>query len=354
MNEELVYNTNPLLVFAVVFLAAVIFGIIVRFVFFKTINHYTNTSDEAFVHSLSKRFSNSIFLFIPLGILKIFLNTYFPEDYPVFDKIIGILIVISLSIVISKVIYVIQDVLFEQYDISDVDNVKARKAVTQITFLRKIGIVIIALISLGVILLSFESVRKYGATLLTSAGVAGIIIGFAAQKTLANLLAGIQIAFTQPIKIDDAVVVEGEWGWVEEINLTYAVVRIWDKRRLVLPITYFTETPFQNWTRSKAQILGSVFIYLDYTAPLAPLRTHFDKLLKETPLWDGEAKAFQVTDTTERTMKIRLLMTARNSPEAFDLRCFIREGLIDYIQKEFPDSLPKTRAVLNDPIENSR
>jgi len=348
MNEELIYSSNPLVVFAIVFTTAVIFGLIVRFIFFKTINHYTKKSDEAFVHSLSKRFSNSIFLFIPLGILKVFLNTYFPEDYPFFDKLIGIMIVVSLAIVISKLFYVIQDVLFEQYDISDADNVKARKAVTQIIFLRKIGVVIIALISLGIILLSFESVRKYGATLLTSAGVAGIIIGFAAQKTLANLLAGIQIAFTQPIKIDDAVVVEGEWGWVEEINLTYAVVRIWDMRRLVLPITYFTENTFQNWTRSKAQILGSVFIYLDYTAPLEPLRKHFDKLLEQTELWDKEAKAFQVTDTTEKTMKVRMLMTARNSPEAWDLRCFVREGMITYIQKEFPDALPKTRAVLKD------
>jgi small-conductance mechanosensitive channel len=197
-----------------------------------------------------------------------------------------------------------------------------------------------------VLLLNFESVRKYGATLLTSAGVAGIIIGFAAQKTIANLLAGFQIAFTQPIKIDDAVIVEGEWGWIEEINLTYVVVKIWDLRRLILPITYFTEKSFQNWTRTSAQILGSVFLYTDYALPVDALRKKFDRVLENSDLWDGEAKSVQVTESSEHTMTIRLLMTAKNSPTAWDLRCLVREELISFIQQEYPDCLPRTRAEL--------
>ncbi|MFD2016594.1 mechanosensitive ion channel family protein [Vibrio olivae] len=246
-----------------------------------------------------------------------------------------------------RLVRVVEDVLFKRYDISMADNLKARKARTQIIYVKKIAIVVIAFIATGIILLSFDSVRQYGTTILTGAGVAGIIVGFALQKTLSNLFAGIQIAFTQPIKIDDAVVVEGEWGWIEEINLTYVVVRIWDMRRLILPITYFTENSFQNWTRNTAQILGSVFIYTDYTMPLEPLREHFDKVLDNTEMWDGQAKAFQVSDCTDHIMTIRLLMTAKNSPVAWDLRCYVREEMIRFVQEHYPQCLPKTRAELS-------
>jgi small-conductance mechanosensitive channel len=193
------------------------------------------------------------------------------------------------------------------------------------------------------ILLNIESVRLYGAALLTSAGVAGIIIGFAAQKTLANLLAGFQIAFTQPIKIDDPVVVEGEWGWIDEINLTYVVIRIWDWRRLIVLITYFVEKPFQNWTRVTADLLGSVFLNVDYTVPLQRLREEFDRVLNESQLWDKEANVLQVTDSTEKSMQIRMLMSARNSPQPWDLRCEVREKMIDFIQRHYPESLPRSR-----------
>jgi small-conductance mechanosensitive channel len=193
------------------------------------------------------------------------------------------------------------------------------------------------------ILLNIESVRLYGAALLTSAGVAGIIIGFAAQKTLANLLAGFQIAFTQPIKIDDPVVVEGEWGWIDEINLTYVVIRIWDWRRLIVLITYFVEKPFQNWTRVTADLLGSVFLNVDYTVPLQRLREEFDRVLNESQLWDKTANVLQVTDSTETSMQILMLMSARNSPQPWDLRCEVREKMIDFIQRHYPESLPRSR-----------
>jgi hypothetical protein len=188
--------------------------------------------------------------------------------------------------------------------------------------------------------------RKLGAGLLTGVGVSGIIIGFAAQKSLSNLLAGFQIAFTQPIRIDDVLVVEGEWGRVEEITLTYVVVSIWDQRRLILPINYFIEQPFQNWTRSSAEMLGTAFFYLDYTIPVDQLRTEFERLLSLSPLWDKRAKALQVTNTSEHTIEVRALMSSSNSGNAFDLRCYIRENLIKYIREHFPDSLPKTRAYL--------
>lgn len=346
MNVEAINNLPAWLIALIVIASSVILGILLRLTFLWIVNYYAGRNDKVFAKSVKRRFGNVIFLFVPLLIIRFYLAHYYQDEFLIIVKLLEVLIVISIAILVSKAIYVIQDLLFDQYDISKSDNLRERKAITQIIFLRKLAIVVIVVISFAVVLLNFEGVRKYGATMLTSAGVAGIIIGFAAQKTLANLFAGIQIAFSQPIKIDDAVVVEGEWGWVEEINLTYAVVRIWDMRRLVLPITYFTENTFQNWTRSSAQIMGSVFLFVDYTAPLDELRKYFDVLIDKSPLWDRSAKAFQITDTTERTMTIRLLMTAKNSPEAFDLRCYIREEMLKFIQENYPASLPKTRAVL--------
>jgi small-conductance mechanosensitive channel len=196
-------------------------------------------------------------------------------------------------------------------------------------------------------LLSFENLRKVGTGLLAGVGVGSIIIGFAAQNTLSNLLAGFQIAFTQPVRIDDIVVVEGEWGRIEDITLTYVVVKIWDERRLVLPIAYFIQKPFQNWTRVSSELLGTVFLYLDYTAPIDKIRQKFEALLKENKLWDGKTQVIQVTDCKERVIELRALMSARNSSEAFDLRCYIREKLIAFIQQEYPESLPKTRTEPN-------
>jgi small-conductance mechanosensitive channel len=195
-------------------------------------------------------------------------------------------------------------------------------------------------------LLSFDNVRKLGAGLLTGVGVGGIIIGFAAQRSLANFLAGLQIAFTQPLRIDDVLVVEGEWGRVEDITLTYVVLNIWDQRRLILPINYFIEKPFQNWTRVSAEILGTVFLYLDYNTPMDKLREEFDRLLENTPLWDKRVKVIQVTDTTEKTIQVRVLVSARDSSKAFDLRCYLRENLIKYLLENHPDSLPVNRSVL--------
>ena len=177
--------------------------------------------------------------------------------------------------------------------------------------------------------------------------MAGIVIGIAAQKSLATLLAGIQIAFTQPIRLDDVVVVETEWGRIEEITLTYVVVALWDKRRLVLPITYFLEKPFQNWTRSTSDLLGSVFLYLDYTAPIPALRAELDRLLNQSARWDKKVKALQVTDAKDHTIEVRILASAADSGAAFDLRCEIREGLIDFLQRHHPDALPKTRATIH-------
>jgi len=173
-------------------------------------------------------------------------------------------------------------------------------------------------------------------------------VGFAAQRSISNLLAGFQLAFTQPIRLDDVLVVEGEWGRVEEITFTYVVLKIWDERRLVLPLNYFIEKPFQNWTRSSAQLLGTAFLYVDYTVPVEALRTELSRLLAANPLWDQRVCALQVTDSKERTIELRCLMSAANASALFDLRCFVREHMMTFLQANYPESLPRTRALLQD------
>ena len=238
---------------------------------------------------------------------------------------------------------ILKKVFLRQYDISQEDNLKARKVLTQINILVKVANFIIILMGIGLILVSFESVRKVGVGFFASAGVAGIIIGFSAQKAIGTLIAGIQIAVTQPFRLEDAVVVEGEWGWIEEINLNYIVVRIWDLRRLVLPTTYFLENPFQNWTRTSGDLIGSVFLYTDYTVPFDELRKELDRILETTDLWDKKVKVLQVSDAKEHTVETRILVSAKNSPIAWDLRVYVREKMIEFIQKNYPESLPRTR-----------
>lgn len=254
-----------------------------------------------------------------------------------------ILVTIGISWVLIVLIRTLKTAFLKRFDISIEDNLASRKVYTQINILEKVLIFIIILFALGMVLLSFESIKKIGIGLFASAGLAGIIIGLSAQKVVGSLLAGIQIAITQPFRIDDAVLVENEWGWIEEINLTYVVVRIWDKRRLVLPTTYFLEKPFQNWTRTSADIIGSVFLYVDYTISVETLRGELSRLLKDCELWDKKVNVIQVTDSKENYMEIRILVSAKNSPTAWDLRVYIREKMIEFIQKNYPESLPKTR-----------
>jgi len=236
--------------------------------------------------------------------------------------------------------------VLKQYDINKEDNLKSRKVYTQFNILEKVIVFIIILTAIGLILLSFESIREVGVGIFASAGVAGIILGLSAQKVFGALMAGIQIAITQPFRIDDAVVVEGEWGWIEEINLTYVVVRLWDKRRLVLPSTYFLEKPFQNWTRSSADIIGTVFLYTDYNVPFDALRAELKRILDNTDLWDKKVQVLQVTDSKEFTVETRILVSAKNSPTAWDLRVYVREKMIEFIKENYPDSLPRTRVIL--------
>jgi small-conductance mechanosensitive channel len=291
-------------------------------------------------------FVTIVLLFMPL-ILRVSENA----DEPVAAFIVeqqDIFLILSISWTLILLIKVLKRFILDQYDMSQEDNLTSRKVHTQIRILERILIFLIFLFALGLILLSFESIRKIGIGLFTSAGLAGIVIGLSAQKVVGALLAGIQIALTQPFRLDDAVVVEGEWGWIEEINLTYIVIRLWDKRRLVLPSTYFLEKPFQNWTRTSADIVGSVFIYTDYRVSFDALREELTRLLEASPLWDGKTNVLQVTDAKSNSVEIRILVSAKNSPTAWDLRVHIREKMIDFIQSNYPGALPRTRVVLEE------
>ncbi len=259
-----------------------------------------------------------------------------------------ILFIIVISTLIRRTSAVIREVLISHFDTSKENNLRSRQILTQFKLIDRIVSFVVVLFGVSFILLTFDSIRQVGLGLLTSAGVVGIVIGFAAQKSIANVVAGIQVAFAQPIRLDDVVIVENEWGKIEEITLTYVTIRIWDERRLIVPLNYFIEKPFQNWTRQSSDLIGVVFIYTDYTVPLDAMRKELDQLLQNNPLWDGNVKVLQVTETTEKSIQVRALMSARNAPQAFDLRCEVREGLIVFLQKNYPESLPRTRIELPD------
>ena len=223
------------------------------------------------------------------------------------------------------------------------DNLLARKQVTQVRVLKAALNTLIVTVTIAAAMMTFEQVRQYGVSLFASAGIAGIVVGFAARPMLSNLIAGVQLAITQPIRIEDAVVVENEMGFIEEITSTYVVVRLWDWRRLIVPLTYFIEKPFQNWTRETSAQIGTVFIRTDYTVPTDRLRTELDKIVKASSLWDGRVANLQMWEADERGVQLRALVSARNAGAASDLRCEVREKLIDFLQREYPHALPHTR-----------
>ncbi|MEN9232345.1 MAG: mechanosensitive ion channel, partial [Thermostichus sp. DG02_5_bins_236] len=251
--------------------------------------------------------------------------------------------ILSLAWVAAQFFLNLDDIILRKFDISAADNLRARTIYTQVHVIQRIGLFLLGLFTIAAVLLFFPAVRQFGQALIASAGVAGIIIGFAMQKALGNLLAGIQIAFTQPIRLDDVVIVENEWGWVEEITLTYVVIKIWDWRRLVLPISYFIERPFQNWTRTSASIIGSIFMDVDYTIPVEVLRQKFAEIVRNHPLWDGRVYCLQVTELKERTVELRVLLSAMDSPKAWDLRCDVREQMLKFVQTHYPECLPQIR-----------
>jgi len=273
----------------------------------------------------------------------------FLRRHPNVDKASEILFLVATTWLVLRLLKVGELYLIRHSDLDDDINLGQRKFVTQVKFVQRLFSTVTVVIGVSLILMAFQGSRKVGLSLLTSAGIVSVLVGFAAQKTLANFLAGVQIAFTQQIRLGDAVVVEKEWGRIEEINLTHVVVRLWDRRRLILPITYFVEMPYQNWTRSESSIIGAVLLHLDYDVPVERLREKAREIVENDPLWTGETFVVQVTDTLPDCLVVRVLVSAPDASTAFDLRCHVREALIQFLRDEFPQSLPQTRVQLTGP-----
>lgn len=278
-----------------------------------------------------------------LPILFIYGSLTFLELNTFWHTVIEAFIVINFAWILIALLQSLEEVVKHKFEITGDHKTKDRKVLTQLRFIKSIVYIIIVTLTMAAILWNIPAARKLGATILTSAGVIGIIAGVAAQKSIANLITGFQIAFTQPIKIDDQVVIEGEFGTVEDITLTYVVIKIWDWRRLVLPLSYFNDKPFVNYTFNSSELIGSVFFYVDYTFPVTELRTKLSQLLDANALWDKNVSGLLVTNTNESAMELRATFSAKDASDVWNLRCSVREQLMQFIQEEYPDALPRFR-----------
>jgi small-conductance mechanosensitive channel len=289
---------------------------------------------------------------LPLAALQV-VWTAAPDDLRFIQNIQhvnGLLLIAALTWLAMRVITGIGNGVIARHPVTMEDNLQARRIQTQANVLARSASVVILLAGTAMGLMTFPGARQVGASLLASAGVIGLVAGIAARPVFSNLISGLQIALAQPIRMDDVLIVKGEWGRVEEMTLGYVVIRIWDQRRLVLPTAYFTTTPFENWTRSSAQLLQSVYLQLDFATPLDAVRAEMRRLAQAAPEWDGRVCVLHVTDATEKSMKVRVLVSAANSGNGFELACKMREGLIAYLAREHADALPRLRLAHEDPV----
>jgi small-conductance mechanosensitive channel len=284
-----------------------------------------------------------------LGLLLIALAIALPltalpaETAKILSRVLTLATICLLGWVALTALHIGADLYLRRFRIDLADNLLARKHITQVRVLERVLEVVIVLLTVGFALLTFDSVRQFGVTLFASAGVAGIIAGLAARPVLSNFFAGIQLAVAQPIRIDDAVGVENESGTIEEITFSYVVVKLWDLRRMVVPLSYFIEKPFQNLTRTGGELIGSVFFYVDHTAPVEAIRNKLSEIAGQSKLWNGKVLSLQVSDCKETTIELRALVSANSGSALWDLRCEVREKLIDYLQREYPTALPRRR-----------
>ena len=259
------------------------------------------------------------------------------------SHVTGLLVIAAIAWALIATARVFADVTMARHRLDVADNLLARQLGTRVDILTRVAVIVIAIVALGAMLMTFPTIRALGTTLLASAGLIGIVAGIAARPVFENLVAGVQLAFAQPIRLDDVVVVNGYWGKIEEIHMTYVVVQVWDLRRLVIPLSWFINNPFENWTRRTANLIGEVHVFADPTMDVAALRAEIPKILERTPLWDGAVQNCQVVDATAQSLDVRVLMSARNSGDLFDLRCFAREAIYAYLREHQPEAFPRTR-----------
>ncbi|MFC7705151.1 mechanosensitive ion channel family protein [Plastorhodobacter daqingensis] len=326
-------------------LIAVTFALALHWLIVKLVRRLSQRSDSFLTRALRRTRGPTRLAFVVLAMV-IVAPTLSLEPFwsLMFQRTATMLLILTIGWIFSVVTSLAAERVNSRYRLDVEDNLRARQHVTQVRVLHRTVQTLIVLFTVGAMLLTFESVQRYGVSLLASAGAAGLVVGLAARPVFANLIAGVQIALTQPIRIDDVVIVEDEWGWIEEIRATYVTIRLWDWRRLVVPLSYFIEQPFQNWTRDSASIIGVVMWHVDYTMPIDRFRERATEIIKASSLWDGNVVNVQVVDVSERTIQVRGLMSARTSPIAWDLRCEVREKVLAWIQAEYPQCLPRHRA----------
>jgi len=338
-------NWENLLISAGILAAAIVVAAIVRQIAFLLLRRLTRRKGSVLGQSLVNHGRGPSHWILPLlAILIVLPGLPLPRMLlAALEHITGIGLIAAIAWLAILLIEVTADVLTSRYRIDVADNLEARRIQTQFQMVHRVSVVLVTVIAVAVALMTFPAIKHIGVSLLASAGVVSLIVGMAMKDTFANLIAGVQIAFAQPFRLGDAVVIDSEWGWIEEIGMMYVVVRIWDLRRLVLPLSYFLTNAFQNWTRTSADLLGHCFIYADYTVPVEPLRAELRRICESSPLWNKQVCVLQVSDLFQTNMQLRALMDARNSSDAWDLRCLVREKLIDFIQKNYPGSLPRYR-----------
>ena len=309
---------------------------------FRGLQHLSDASDSKADNIVVSRLRRPT-RFAILALALIIVARELPLLDEIWQKVAGFVMPALIGWMVLAVLHALVNTMALSADVSVEDNLRARRRRTKLAMFNRIATFLVIFVTVGVMLLSIPGVRDIGMTLVASAGLAGLAVGAAAQPALRSLIAGVQMAATEPINIDDVVIIEGEWGWIEEIRTTYVVVKIWDERRLIVPTTKFLEEPFQNWTKTTAKLLGTVFLYLDPAARVEPIRQEFEKQINANKRWDGRVQVTQVTETTRDTKEVRLLMSAKDSPTLFDLRCDIREGITDWISDTCPEAFARNR-----------
>jgi len=327
---------------------AIAIALIVHFILFFILKRLASRKGDVVVKSLVRHSQGPSLWILPLLALLVALPTVpLPQRLStILEHIVGLGLIASIAWLVILFSQIVSDILAARYRVDVPDNLTARRIQTQFQMIHRIIVVLVVIVTLSVMLMTIPAIKHIGVSLLASAGLAGLVVGMAMKPTLSSLIAGIQIALTQPIRLEDVVIVQDEWGWIEEIGTTYVVVRIWDLRRLIVPLSYFIEQPFQNWTRTSANLLGYVYLNVDYTVPIEEVRKELRRICESTKLWQGNVCGLQASDSTERTVQLRALVDARNSDDAWNLKCLVREKLIQFLQKEYPGSLPRTRGDL--------
>ncbi|MDE1156118.1 MAG: mechanosensitive ion channel family protein [Acidobacteriaceae bacterium] len=338
---------HPWFIVVFVFFAAIVFANLFHFILFRLLRRkeVQTIGPGLGVRKNIGRPARAIFLLSCVSITLPFVPDLPPKIEHAIHHGLLMAIVVTIGWFVVGVIYVLERIFQRKYDISAANNIRARRVHTQFQLFRRMAIGFIIVLTIGALLWTFNNPRiwQYGSGLLASAGVASLLLAAAAKSTASNFLAGMQIALTEPIRLDDVVIVEGEWGRIEEITTTYVVVKVWDLRRLVVPLSYFIENTFQNWTRENSDIMGTAFLYVDYTVPVDALRAELERVVKTSPLWDGKVVGLQVTNLSERTMELRCLISSEDSTKNFDLRCDVRESMIAFIRENYPSAFPTLR-----------